>query len=98
MTVKYGGHRLADVAVHGTTANYGGMMNVDLARGRYFLESEAMAGAPVAVIGWDPKEELFPQLDPLGRLRLVRGIPFRLIGLGGNEGSLLAHSTGTLAD
>src|SRR6202023_4099017 len=30
MTVKYGGHRLADVAVPGTTANYGGMMDLGL--------------------------------------------------------------------
>jgi putative ABC transport system permease protein len=92
MTVKYGGHRLADVAVHGTTANYGGMMNVDLASGRYFLESEAMAGAPVAVIGWDLKEELFPQLDPLGRVVLVRGIPYRVIGLVAKQGSMLGQT------
>jgi putative ABC transport system permease protein len=92
MMVKYGGHRLADVAVHGTTANYGGMMNVDLASGRYFLESEATAGAPVAVIGWDLKEELFPQLDPLGRVVLVRGIPYRVIGLVGKQGSMLGQT------
>jgi putative ABC transport system permease protein len=92
MMVKYGGHRLADIAVHGTTANYGGMMNLDLASGRYFLESEATAGAPVAVIGWDLKEELFPQLDPLGRMVRVRGIPYRVIGLVGKQGSMLGQT------
>src|ERR1700730_8783233 len=92
MMIKYGGHRLADVAVHGTTANYGGMMNLDLASGRYFLESEGTAGAPVAVIGWDLKEELFPQLDPLGRVVLVRGIPYRVIGLVAKQGSMLGQT------
>lgn len=92
MVVKYGGHRLADVAIHGTTANYGGMMNLELAAGRYFLDSEAAAGAPVAVIGWDVKEELFAQLDPLGRVMLVRGIPYRVIGLVAKQGSMLGQT------
>jgi putative ABC transport system permease protein len=92
MVVKYGGHRLADVAIHGTTANYGGMMNLDLAAGRYFLDSEAAAGAPVAVIGWDVKEELFAQLEPLGRVMLVGGIPHRVIGLIAKQGSMLGQS------
>jgi putative ABC transport system permease protein len=92
MVVKYGGHRLADVAIHGTTANYGGMMNLDLAAGRYFLDSEAAAGAPVTVIGWDVKEELFAQLEPLGRVMLVGGIPYRVIGLIAKQGSMLGQS------
>jgi putative ABC transport system permease protein len=92
MVVKYGGRRLADVTIHGTTANYGPMMNLDLATGRYFLDSEAIAGAPVAVIGWDVKEELFPQLDPLGRVVLVGGIPYRVIGLLAKQGNMLGQT------
>ncbi|HEV3455643.1 MAG TPA: ABC transporter permease [Thermoanaerobaculia bacterium] len=92
MVVKYGGHRLADVETQGTTANYGGMMNLDLATGRYFLDSEAIAGAPVAVIGWDVKEELFPQLDPLGRVVLVGGSPYRVIGLIAKQGNMLGQT------
>jgi len=92
MVVKYGGRRLADVAIHGTTANYGGMMGLDLAAGRYFLDSEAAAGTPVAVIGWDVKEELFAQLDPLGRVMLVGGIPYRVIGLIAKQGSMLGQT------
>ncbi len=92
MTVKYAGHHLADVTVHGTTANYGDMMNVDLATGRFFLDSEEEAGLAVAVIGWDLKDELFPQLDPLGRTVLVGGIPYRVIGLVAKQGSMLGQS------
>jgi putative ABC transport system permease protein len=92
MVVKYGAQRLADVAVHGTTANYGEMENLDLAAGRYFLDSEAAAGAAVAVAGWDIKEELFPQLDPLGRVVLVGGIPYRVIGLVAKQGSILGQT------
>ena len=92
MTVKQGDHRLTDVAIHGTTANYGAMMRLDLASGRYFLDSEAAAASAVAVIGWDLKEELFPQLDPLGRTVLVGGIPFRVIGLVAKQGRVLGQN------
>ena len=92
MVVKYGGHRLVDVQVHGTTANYGGMMNLDLVAGRYFRDGEAAAGSAVAVIGWDVKEELFPQLDPLGRVMLVGGIPYRVVGLVAKQGSVLGQN------
>ncbi len=92
MTVKQGGQRLTDVAIHGTTANYGAMMSLDLASGRYFLESEAAAASAVAVIGWDLKEELFPQLDPLGRTVLVGGIPYRVIGLLAKQGRVLGQN------
>jgi putative ABC transport system permease protein len=34
----------------------------------------------VAVIGADIKSELFPNQDPIGRMILVRGQPFRVIG------------------
>lgn len=96
MVVKYEGRRLADVAIHGTTANFGDMMNLDLAAGRYFLDSEAAAGAPVAVIGSDVKDELFPQLDPLGRVLLVGGIPYRVIGLLAKQGNMLGQTRDNL--
>jgi putative ABC transport system permease protein len=92
MTVKQGDHRLTDVAIHGTTANYGTMMSLDLASGRYFLDSEAVAGTPVAVIGSDIKDELFPQVEPLGRTILVGGIPYRVIGLLTKQGRVLGQS------
>ncbi len=92
MPVVFRDHRLADVAVHGTTANYADLMRLDLATGRFFLDSEEAAGLPVAVIGWDVKDELFPQLDPLGRTVLVGGIPFRVIGLVAKQGRVLGQS------
>ncbi len=92
LLVRFRDHRLPDVDIHGTTANYGRMLNLDVARGRYFLESEAHTAQAVAVIGADVKDELFPQLDPLGRTILVGGIPFRVIGLLAKQGKTLGQS------
>ncbi|HKC13835.1 MAG TPA: ABC transporter permease [Vicinamibacteria bacterium] len=90
--VKFRDHRLADIEVHGTTANYGRMMNLDLTSGRYFAESEDETAQAVAVVGWDIKDELFPQLDPVGRTLLLGGAPYRVIGLLAKQGRTLGQS------
>jgi len=91
-TVKFKDHRLSDVRVSGTTASYAGLMNVDVAEGRYFLDAEARSAQPVAVIGSDVKAELYAHLDPIGRTVLLNGAPFRVIGLLAEQGSTFGQS------
>src|SRR5436305_13025673 len=67
-------------------------MSRERAAGRFFLESETRTAQPVAVIGWDVKADIFPQLDPIGRAVLVRGMPFRVIGLLTQQGNVLGQS------
>jgi putative ABC transport system permease protein len=89
--VKYGGRRLPDVRVQGTTANYGPMLRLDIVEGRYFTPAEDQAGLAVAIIGWDIKDELFQRLDPLGRTVLVGGAPYRVIGSVARQGRVLGE-------
>jgi len=91
-TVKAMGRHLANMQIHGTTANYGTILNLDIAAGRYFTEGEVQAGDAVAVIGWDIKDELFPTLDPVGRTIVVGGSTFRVIGLVAQQGRTLGQS------
>jgi putative ABC transport system permease protein len=90
--VKARDRRLPDVQVHGTTANYGALLNIDLAGGRYFAEGEDAAALAVAVIGWDIKEELFPQQDPVGHDVTIGGASYRVIGLMAQQGRTLGPS------
>jgi len=90
--VKHADKRLADVQVHGCTANYADLAGVDLENGRWFAESDDQGSQAVVVIGWDVKTELFPQIDPVGRTLLVGGIPFRVIGLITEQGKTLGQS------
>ena len=89
--VKYAARRLPDVQVKGTTGNYGTMLGIDIAAGRYFTESEDQAAVPLAIIGWDVKDELYPHLDPLGRTVLVGGAPYRVVGLVAKQGRVLGE-------
>jgi putative ABC transport system permease protein len=94
--VKYRDRRLADVQVTGVTANFPQLINFDLESGRFFVEAEERAAAPVAVIGWDIKDELFPQLDPIGRKLLVGGREYEVIGLVKKQGKTLGQSQDNL--
>jgi len=86
MPVNYGDKRLPDIEVDGTTANFGDLFNLEFESGRFFNESENQASMAVAVIGANTREELFTHLDPLGRVILIRGLPFRVIGLMPKQG------------
>jgi len=91
-TVKRLDHRLADVRVHGTTANYAALMRLDIEAGRFFTPGEDQAGRAVAVIGWDIRDELFGPLDPIGREMLVGSNRYRVIGLVAQQGRTLGQS------
>jgi putative ABC transport system permease protein len=89
--VKFRDRRLADVQIHGTTANFGAMLRLDIVAGRFFTSTEDEGALGVVVIGSDVKDELFPQLDPLGRTMLVGGAPYRVIGLLNKQGKVLGE-------
>lgn len=86
MPVSYENKHLDSIAVIGTTPNFADLFNLDYESGRYFTENEDQAAQNVAVIGADTREELFPHLDPIGRTMLIRGLPFRIIGLMPKQG------------
>lgn len=61
----------------------------DMAEGRFFSEFEHQRGSKVAVIGYDVADALFPHESPMGETILVRGAPFRVIGIAERQGSFL---------
>jgi putative ABC transport system permease protein len=67
-------------------------MSFDIATGRYFTKAEYDRSAAVAVIGWDVKDELFPNQDPLGRIIKVDGYPVTVIGTLSKQGDVLGQS------
>jgi putative ABC transport system permease protein len=90
--VKHGDKRLADVQVHGCTANYAALAGIELESGRWFAETDDQSAQANVVIGWDIKTELFPQVDPLGKAMLIGGVPFRVVGLITQQGRTLGQS------
>ncbi|BDU74734.1 ABC transporter permease [Mesoterricola silvestris] len=96
LRVDSGPRHLKNVTVVGSTANFAGLFKFEFEDGRYFNENENDLAANVAVIGADVKEELFPGVDPLGKTLLIRGLPFRIIGLFPRQGRSLGFSRDTI--
>ncbi len=86
------GHRLSDIFVLGAEPEMPWMIGVELADGRFYTQAEEDAGRPVAVIGWDIRDELFPHVDPVGRTVKVEGKAFRVIGTMARQGSTFGQS------
>jgi len=86
------GHRLTDMLVIGSGPELPWMTGLELEDGRYFTQTEADAARQVAVIGWDIKDEIFPHVDPVGRMINVAGKPFRVIGTMARQGSAFGES------
>ena len=87
-----GRRKLANVPITGYSANAGSLLNIDLEAGRFFTPTEEQHAAPVAVIGYDVKDQLFPALDPLERVIHIHGYPLRVIGLQTRLGTVLGQN------
>jgi len=90
--VRYADLRLPDTPVHGSTANVSDVQNLELEAGRFFTEAEVAHSRPVAVVGYDIKQELFPDGDPIGRAVKIDGYPYKVVGLLEKKGSVLGQN------
>jgi putative ABC transport system permease protein len=91
-TVHYQSHRISDVQITGSTANVAELQNLDIELGRFFTETENEHKSYVAVIGSEVRDELFPRVDPVGKMIFVESTPFQVIGLLVKQGSVLGQS------
>jgi putative ABC transport system permease protein len=89
---KRGAQKLTNVPTRGVTANMADLQNLDVEAGRFFTPSEELRSAPVVIIGADVREELFGQLDPVGRTIRLGDRPIRVIGLLRKQGAVMGEN------
>lgn len=86
------GNSLQDVTVDGAEPIIGEIENKDVGEGRYFTESENNNSMRVAFIGSEVASKLFPFGSAVGEEFTMRGIPYRVIGVQTEKGSVFGQS------
>jgi putative ABC transport system permease protein len=77
--------------IHFFTATQASVTNVQttpIAGGRFFDAREEKGGINVMVLGWDVKQELFGDTDPIGKVVKIKNVPFEVIGYTKKQGTV----------
>lgn len=74
--------------VYGTEPDYFYIKNYEIDLGRALIAEDVKNSAKVTVIGSTVATELFGDLDPIGRIIRVGGIPFKVVGTLKSKGSM----------
>jgi putative ABC transport system permease protein len=80
------------VEVEGIDESYLICNNVSVDEGREFTENDIDLNRPVAIIGVDVAERLFPTSSPIGQEISIKGHRFTVIGMQKKRGSILGES------
>ncbi len=90
--VTSGPLKYEDAAINGTTDMMATLRDIAVDRGRFLSDGDVTGAAPVAVIGADIAETLFPAADPLGAAVRIGGRRFVVIGVQARQGSAAGQS------
>jgi putative ABC transport system permease protein len=90
--VGFHGESVDSVNIQGITANIPAINNVQVDVGRTITENEVQHHAMVAFIGSDVENRFFENRDPLGKTIEVKGIPFEVVGVAKQLGSVFGQS------
>lgn len=78
--VKYE-NRNWNTRIVGTMPEYEWVRNFRANQGRYFTQSEEKAAAKVCVVGQTIVDNLFPNIDPIGKTFRIAGQSFQVLGV-----------------
>ena len=83
---------VTDTTIRGYTWQMPALQNLDIAEGRGFTSVDDEHASPVAIIGSDIRDNLFPGVDPLGLELRVDGMPYTVVGVAEKQGSTFGQS------
>ena len=86
--VKREGETLRDIRLDGAEPVVGEIEKIDVAEGRYFTDTENNNAMRVCFVGSDIAKKLFPHGDALGGEISIQGIPYRIVGIQVEKGTI----------
>lgn len=86
--VKVGKETLEDVRIEGMEPIVADIDKIDIAEGRFFTQTENEASMRVCFVGSELANKLFPLKSAIGEEIYVRGIPYKIIGIQVEKGTV----------
>ena len=90
--VRYKDRSIESVSVYSVSRDYAEFGGYKIERGRLVTPMEIDRKRPVAIIGWDVADKLFPDEDPLDKVISVAGSHVRVVGVNEKKGSIFGNS------
>ena len=85
--IKYDSKTVSNVNMVAVTYEFVDIQRLEFAHGRFFNELESISGRQVVVLGHDIAEQLFENVDPIGKTVRMYGQRFTVIGVTKKKGS-----------
>jgi putative ABC transport system permease protein len=89
--VKYRDRQLSSTGVSAYTSGWLEVDGGDITQGRDFTQAEDVAGSRVVIINDKMAERLFGDSEPLGKVIMIRDVPFEVIGIYAPGGSFMGE-------
>jgi putative ABC transport system permease protein len=86
------GNQNWSTVIFGTTQDYLGIREWEIAAGRAYTETDQAGAAKVCLIGQTVAKQLFGGADPVGQVIRIKRVPFTVIGLLGGKGQSMMGS------
>jgi putative ABC transport system permease protein len=90
--IRYKGQLIESVSVYGVSRDYAEFGGYKIERGRLVTPMEIDRKRPVAIIGWDVADKLFPDADPIDKAITVAGMHVTVVGVNEKKGSFFGNS------
>lgn len=92
-SIKFEGKTVTGVNLTPVSEGIYDIENMKVAEGRFYTESESVSGAPVIVLGHSIAENVFDNINPIGKVVRVYGRKLTVIGVLKKIGSGLGDSS-----
>jgi putative ABC transport system permease protein len=86
--LHYGKERTNFVQVFGTGDKFPYVYSYDVGEGRFFSPQDVAARSRVCVLGYGPRQSLYPRLDPIGTTLRIEGKPYLVVGVMEEQNSI----------
>ena len=90
--IKFRGQQTQMLQIYGADADFPVIQNLQVARGRFYNQTELEHRSDVCVIGADIVEALFGATDPLGQYVTGKSNKYKVIGVFEKKGKFLGES------